>query len=122
MKKLNFTEEQLKKYPFAKELIEIFSKYSGEELLECLDDYCMGCIEYADDTICKALLLGDISLPEPNDYDDWTREEKIRLFDRWDIVNKLVIYSSIGKLKQVDSEDEVEEIDPTMNNGEGMVN
>ena len=119
MKKLNFTEEQLKKYTFAKELIEIFNKYSGEELLECLDNYCMGCMEYADDTICKALLLGDINIPEPTDYDDWTDEEKLRLFDRWDIVNKLVIYSSVGKLREEDDDDDEE--DPTMNNGEGMV-
>ena len=117
------TEEQEKKYPFAKDVVEILNSYEDEELLENLEDYVMEACSYSAEMLNKEILLGEISLMSPSEWDDWTDDEKIRLFDRWDIVDRLIALSKVEMLRTQEKEEEEEdsEEDPNKNNGKGMV-
>ena len=124
MKKIKLTEEQEKEHPFAKELIELFNKYSGDELLESLDAYVLEVCSYSADMLNKQVLLGETALYGPDEWDDWTKEEKLKLFDRWDIINRIVALSKAEMLmKKLENEDDEaeEREDPNRNNGKGMV-
>lgn len=122
MKKINLTEEQKKEHVFAADIIEIFNKYKDEELLENLDDYVSEACSFSAETLNKQLLLGTVYLLGPEEFDDWTDEEKLVMFDRWDIVNKLIALSKIEfiNLRNKETDDDEEE-DPSQNNGKGMI-
>jgi len=122
MKKIKLTEEQEKEYPFSKDIIEIFNTYSGDELLDSLEAYVMDACSYSAEALNKQLLLGTVCLYGPEEFDDWTDEEKLALFDRWAIVDKLVALSKYELIsKQLDEEEEEEKEDPNRNNGKGMI-
>lgn len=122
MKKIKLTEEQEKEYPLSKDVIDIFNTYSGEELLDNLEAYVMEACSYSAEALNKQLLLGTVCLYGPEDFDDWTDEEKLTLFDRWAIIDKLVALSKYELLmNKVEDEEEEEKEDPNRNNGKGMI-
>jgi len=119
MKKIKLTREQGETYPFAADIINIFNSYSGEELLENLEEYVLEGYSISAETFNKEILLGTISLLSPDEWDDWSDEEKIKLFDRWSIIDRLVALSKLGLLEK---KEEPTDEDPKNNNGKGMVN
>jgi len=120
MEKIVLTDEQKEKHVFASDIIELFNKYEDEDLLENIDDYVGEACSLSAETLNKQLLLGTVCLYGPNEWDDWTDEEKLLLFDRWDIIDKLVALSKIEFLNLHKNDDEDEE-DPDTNNGKGMI-
>lgn len=119
------TEKDRKKYPFATDILDIMDKYKDDDLLENLEMYVLDSLTYAADIFNKQLLLGEVSLFPPHEFDDWTDDEKLVLFDRWRVIDDMVALSKLGKIQKImakDTEEDLEEEDPNTNNGEGMVN
>lgn len=117
MKKI--ADEQRKKYPFAADIMDIIDKYKDEELLENLESYALDIMSESADMLNKQLLLGTVGLYGPSEWDDWTDEEKLEMFDRWDIIEKMIALSKLGLYKKQNDGDDEE--DPNQNNGKGMV-
>ena len=116
--KIKLTPEQERKYVLAKAIINLWNKYTGEARLEALEKYLIELMEDTADLFSRELLLGHVSLCSPTEWDDWTDEEKSILFDRQDVVQKMVLLSKT-KTTPVEEERSLEEMFEV---GEGLVN
>lgn len=117
MKELKLTDEQKKKYPFLSDFLDFSDEVEGtRDYLEQIEEYLEYCEETAINIYIKTLLLGDTSIPTPDKL-SWNDEEKIRLVDRWEIINRMHALSLMGAFEEEDEDDE--EDDPGLNNDGG---
>ena len=93
---IELTDELKSEHPFAYDIIKILKETNEEDLLEALDYYVSDILSYSADLLNKEILLGEVALYPPNEWDDWTDDEKLALFDRWDVINRLVALSRVG--------------------------
>lgn len=116
MKDIKLTEEQRKKYPFLADLLDFSDEVEDtKDYLEQIEEYLEYCEQTAINIYIKTLLLGDTSIPTPNKF-SWSDEEKVRLVDRWEIINRMHTLSLMGMFEE---EEEDEEEDPGVNNDGG---
>lgn len=127
MRFIKLTDEQKEKYPYIQDLLNLIEKFDKrmtlDEKLRTIEDYLEFCEEFAVERYVKGVLLGTNEIPIPTEMDYWSNEEKLKLFDRWDTINKLHALSLFELVKSQFEEDEDEESadDPEKNNGKGLV-
>lgn len=128
MKFIKLTDEQKEQYPYIQDLLNLIEKFDKrmtlDEKLRTIEDYLEFCEEFAVERYVKGVLLGTTEIPIPTEMDYWSEEEKLKLFDRWDTINKLHALSMFEIVKSQfteDDEDEEPAEDPHKNNGKGLV-
>ena len=128
MRFIKLTDEQKEKYPYIQDLLNLIEKLNKkmtlDEKLRQIEDYLEFCEEFAVERYVKGVLLGTNEIPTPTEMDYWSDEEKLKLFDRWDTINKLHALSLFELVKgqfEEDDEDEEPAEDPEKNNGKGLV-
>ena len=127
MKFIKLTDEQKEKYSYLQDLLNLIEgldkKMTLEEKLRTVEDYLEFCEEYALERYIKGVLLGTNEIPLPEEFEDWTDKEKLQLFDRWSLINRMHTLSIAdfvaGKIKSEPEEED--EPDPEKNNGQGLI-
>ena len=117
--RIKLTPEQEKKYVLSRDIISILNKHKGDEMLDLLEGYLVNMLEETAELFSRELLLGHISVPSPTEWDDWTDEEKLILFDRQDINQKIVTLSQEKMTAVEEEEKSLNELYPV---GEGVIN
>lgn len=126
MRFIKLTDEQKEKYPYIQDLLNMIEKLdkrlSLEDKLRTIEDYLEFCEDYAVEKYVKGVLMGTNEIPLPTELEYWDDKEKLKLFDRWEIINRMHALSLFEALNAKEEQDEEETIeDPEKNNGKGLV-